>query len=219
MLQQGEWLFTTEGHPLPLDHANHQPRQGWAPGKATEATLRKHPFFQDASSQWASAFGLLLGPGACLDREQQHCNTTAPPAGSSASKVRTPCSICPARRPGKATRDPWWCAPGALAKGRGTPMRPAACRNVAAGRAIDENWGTFDSAYTAMHARVCINREYEGPAGQLQSLCHKLDRWPDHSCLEHQDCGIDAKLCRRRTCSPHHYCTASPLPSLIVQSR
>ncbi|KAK9800749.1 hypothetical protein WJX73_004612 [Symbiochloris irregularis] len=105
ILQQGEqWIFTTEGHPLPLDHASHRLQQAWAAGKATKATLHTHPFYREASSQWAAAFGLSRGAGACRNPGEQHCNSTAFTLDSGSGWFSRPRGICPARKAGPLAR-------------------------------------------------------------------------------------------------------------------
>lgn len=67
------------------------------------------------------------------------------------------------------------------------------------------DWGLLSSGVSALEARVC---PVPG-APDIESLCHVLDRWPDHSCRRDHDCGIDGNTCRRRRCTRFNFCQAA----------
>lgn len=52
----------------------------------------------------------------------------------------------------------------------------------------------------------------EGRASQdvFQSCCHVPDLYADASCRQAAECGVDALLCRPRTCSQHGWCITPP---------
>lgn len=66
------------------------------------------------------------------------------------------------------------------------------------------DWGLLSSGVSALEARVC---PVPG-VPDVKSLCHVLDRWPDHSCHRDHDCGIDGDTCRRRRCTRFNFCQA-----------
>ncbi|KAM7272538.1 hypothetical protein ACFE04_027201 [Oxalis oulophora] len=62
---------------------------------------------------------------------------------------------------------------------------------------------------SAMSMQLCpaTTLNTEGHGGQVgESACHVLDARGDHRCLSHEDCGVEATTCRRRSCSVAGYC-------------
>eukprot|EP01025_Chloroclados_australasicus_P003927 TRINITY_DN10939_c1_g1_i10.p4 TRINITY_DN10939_c1_g1~~TRINITY_DN10939_c1_g1_i10.p4 ORF type:complete len:134 (-),score=12.78 TRINITY_DN10939_c1_g1_i10:337-738(-) len=77
-------------------------------------------------------------------------------------------------------------------------------------RGTPPDWGTARSGQTALEALVCPNSQFIGQQiyQQVQTLCHVLDRYEDHSCDYNSDCGIDAWSCRQRVCSQAGFCSS-----------
>jgi hypothetical protein len=72
------------------------------------------------------------------------------------------------------------------------------------------DWGLVSSGVSALDARVCPVPPGDRAPGvpEVQSLCHILDRWPDHSCRRDRDCGVDGDTCRKRRCTQFRFCQA-----------
>eukprot|EP00884_Botryococcus_braunii_P002291 jgi/Botrbrau1/12062/Bobra.0295s0017.1 len=101
---------------------------------------------------------------------------------------------------------------GGSSAGSGTPEAPeeAAPCMKAGGVPWYPDWGLMSSGVSALEARVCpVPPQDRSPkVPEVQSLCHILDRWPDHSCRRDRDCGVDGDTCRRRRCTQFQFCQA-----------
>ena len=173
-------------------------------GNVTLATLHTHPFYRDNSAEWAAVFGMHLDPWqqqAPRQYMRQYKRGKGQPftggpfmegehGAQEYDRTDSGSSQCHAAAFAQKVRE----GP-AGADGSRTD-----CRGGTPG-----DWGLISSGKTALLARVCVNHAYAGP-GKLASLCHTLDRWADHHCAADGDCGVDAVLCRQRTCSGHGFC-------------
>ena len=211
-VQEGNYVFTTEGHPIPI-HAGRSRR----PPPPCAAP-------HNGSSDGIGGGGEEMGVRSKGDRRR--CEAGAARAALRSQRLALKLARMRALHGvSPASGSPW--SPPAQApatcssteqtrRSRGAPTPSAPLADHSAGmsaaragsggptRLVPPDWG-FLGAPSALAARLCPHLTSPGGTRVL-TACHTRDAANDGACAGDADCGVDAWTCRQRLCSEHHFC-------------
>lgn len=211
-VQRGNYVFTTEGHPIPI-HAGRRRR----PPLPCAAP---HNGTGDGAGGEGQEIGIRnKGSRRRCEAGAARARLRSLRLAQKLARMRALHGVLP------ATRSPW--SPPAQGpatcnsteqtrRSRGAPSRSAALAEQSAGtctapagsgaptRLVPHDWG-FLGAPSALAARLCPHLTSPGGTRVL-TACHTRDAANDGACAGDADCGVDAWTCRQRHCSEHHFC-------------
>ncbi len=198
--QAGDYVFTTEGHPVPIEAGRRRAAQqppACAPGDPLEDAGDGGGACEAGAGSRVPAALRSLRLAKKLARMRALYGV---PAGAGWSP----------RAPGR----PLGGAPGGAPEAGARNVSGAGCagaRRGAAGRGpprrrlVPPDWGYHASNTSALAARLCPHLAAPGGTRVL-TACHTRDAANDGACARDADCGTDAWTCRRRRCSEHRFC-------------
>ena len=210
-VQEGNYVFTTEGHPIPI-HAGRSQRppppcaaprngSGGGGGGGGGGSIGDEGIRDACETGAASARLRSLRLAQKLAR-MRALHGVPPATGISWSPLAKDPATC--------------CGPGEIGRSCGAPSPSPALAEHSAGtrkapggpgaptRLVPPDWG-FLGAPSALAARLCPHLAAPGGTRVL-TACHTRDAENDGACAGDVECGVDAWTCRQRHCSEHHFC-------------
>ncbi|KAK9826719.1 hypothetical protein WJX81_001107 [Elliptochloris bilobata] len=182
-LQGGDYVFTTEGHPIPI-----------------QAGRRRRPPQQCAAPHGdggGSDDGRGGAGGTCAAEAAVPAALRSLRLARKLARMRALHGVPPIEG------GPW--GTPATAYGRGSSSGQDAGVPESPPPLVPPDWGFHGSNTSALQARLCPHLAAAGGTRVL-TACHTRDAENDGACSGNAECGVDAWTCRRRVCSEHHFC-------------
>ena len=213
--QEGNYVFTTEGHPIPIKagRLRRAPQPCIAPDGSSSSSSSGGSSSRGRRSMGAGGCEPDAGRTAALRSLRLSKKLARMRAlhgvplgdGDAAGSGEAPCggacgvSWDVTRRLLSNIENIGGGPAGVTGRGTGGPI---------AGRLVPPDWGFHGSNTSALGARLCPHLTAAGGTRVL-TACHTRDAENDGACTADADCGVDAWTCRQRRCSEHRFCIVS----------